>query len=60
MAIPDKIAAANKINEFLRKAYRSGSDSVRIENASGQRYLGIGFSTKQEDGTRRKAIALRP
>jgi glutamate synthase domain-containing protein 1/glutamate synthase domain-containing protein 3 len=44
----------SEINEFLRKAYRSGSDGARIENASGQRYLGIGFSTKQEDGTRRK------
>jgi glutamate synthase domain-containing protein 1/glutamate synthase domain-containing protein 3 len=44
----------SEINEFLRRAYRAGSDSVRIENASGQRYLGIGFSTKQEDGTRRK------
>ena len=44
----------SEINEFLRKAYRSGSESVRIDNASGQRYLGIGFSTRQEDGTRRK------
>src|SRR6202035_5773086 len=44
----------SEINEFLRKAYRSGSDAVRVDNASGQRYLGIGFSTKQEDGTRRK------
>jgi glutamate synthase domain-containing protein 1 len=44
----------SEINEFVRKAYRSGSDSVRIDNVSGQRYLGIGFSTKQEDGTRRK------
>ena len=43
-----------EINEFLRNAYRSGSDSVRIDNVSGQRYLGIGFSTRQEDGTRRK------
>jgi glutamate synthase domain-containing protein 1/glutamate synthase domain-containing protein 3 len=43
-----------EINEFMRKAYRSGSDAARIDNASGQRYLGIGFSTKQEDGTRRK------
>ena len=44
----------SEINEFLRKAYRSGSDIVRIDNVSGQRYLGIGFSTKQEDGTRRR------
>lgn len=44
----------SEINEFLRKAYRAGSESVRIDNVSGQRYLGIGFSTKQEDGTRRK------
>ncbi|MDA4117936.1 MAG: glutamate synthase [Thaumarchaeota archaeon] len=44
----------SEINEFLRNAYRSGSDTVRIDNVSGQRYLGIGFSTKQEDGTRRK------
>jgi glutamate synthase domain-containing protein 1/glutamate synthase domain-containing protein 3 len=43
-----------EINEFLRKAYRSGSDSVRIDNVSGQRYLGIGFTTKQDNGTRRK------
>ncbi len=42
------------INEFLRTAYRSGSEAVRIDNASGQRYIGIGFSTRQEDGTRRK------
>ncbi|HUK74935.1 MAG TPA: hypothetical protein VLU99_04015 [Nitrososphaerales archaeon] len=42
------------INEFLRKAYRSGSEVARIENVSGQRYIGMGFSTKQEDGTRKK------
>ncbi len=47
-----------EINEFLRKAYRSGSETVRIDNASGQRYLGMGFSTKQEDGTRRKFKVL--
>ena len=44
----------SEINEFLREAYRSGGESVKIDNVSGQRYLGIGFSTKQEDGTRRK------
>ncbi len=47
-------AGFSEINEFLREAYRSGSDSVTIDNVGGQRYLGIGFSTKQEDGTRRK------
>jgi len=58
---PDSVATLDssgvgygEINEFLRKAYRSGSDSVRIDNVSGQRYLGIGFSTKREDGVRRK------
>ncbi len=58
---PDSFAALDssglgfgEINEFLRKAYRSGSESVRIDNVSGQRYLGIAFSTKQEDGTRRR------
>jgi len=44
----------SEINEFLRKVYRSGSERARIDNVSGQRYLGIGFSTRQEDGTRRK------
>ena len=44
----------SEINEFLRKAYRSGSDSVTIDNVSGHRYLGIGFSTKEGDGTRRR------
>jgi glutamate synthase domain-containing protein 1/glutamate synthase domain-containing protein 3 len=42
------------INELLRKSYRSGKDGVKINNAGGQRYIGIGFSTKQEDGTRRR------
>ena len=58
---PDSVATLDssgvgfsEINEFLRKAYHSGSETVRIDNASGQRYLGIAFSTKQEDGTRRK------
>lgn len=44
----------SEINDFLRKAYLSGSEGARIDNVSGQRYLGIGFSTRQEDGTRRR------
>jgi glutamate synthase domain-containing protein 1/glutamate synthase domain-containing protein 3 len=55
MAVLDSSGVGfSEINEFLRRTFRSGSDSVRIDNVSGQRYLGIGFSTKQEDGTRRK------
>ena len=42
------------INEFLRRSYRLGNESVRIDNIGGQRYIGIGFSTKQDDGTRRR------
>lgn len=44
----------SEINEFLRKTHHAGDDGVRIENVSGQRYIGIGFSTRQEDGTRRR------
>ena len=54
MALDASGVGFSEINEFLRRAYRSGSENVRIENVSGQRYLGIGFSTRQEDGTRRK------
>jgi glutamate synthase domain-containing protein 1/glutamate synthase domain-containing protein 3 len=43
-----------EMNEFLRKTYHAGGDNLVIDNASGQRYLGIGFSTKQGDGSRRK------
>jgi glutamate synthase domain-containing protein 1 len=42
------------INEFLKRSYRSGKDRVRVDNLGGQRYIGIGFSTKQEDGSRRR------
>jgi len=62
---PDSVATLDssgvgfsEINEFLRRAYLSGSETARIDNASGQRYLGIAFSTKQADGTRRKFKVL--
>ena len=35
-----------EINEFIRNSYERGLDKVRIGNVSGQRYIGIGFSTK--------------
>ncbi|MDG7020569.1 MAG: glutamate synthase [Nitrososphaerota archaeon] len=44
----------SEVNEFLRRSHRAGDESVRIENVSGQRYIGIGFSTRQDDGTRRR------
>jgi glutamate synthase domain-containing protein 1/glutamate synthase domain-containing protein 3 len=46
-------AGFKEVNEFLRKTLSSGSDAARVKNVSGQRYLGIGFSTKRSDGTRR-------
>ncbi len=40
------------INEFLKRSYRTGKTLVRLDNLGGQRYIGIGLSTKQPDGTR--------
>ena len=42
------------INEFIKRSFRSGKESIRIDNLEGQRYLGIGLSTKQADGTRKR------
>ena len=43
-----------EVNDFLVKALNSGTEAVRVKNVSGQRYIGIGFSPKNSDGTRRK------
>ena len=47
-------AEFHEINDFLRRAYRAGSGEARIQNLSGQRYLGIGFSTREEANFRRE------
>lgn len=38
----------SQLNKRIAEAYVSGSSGIRIENLSGQRYLGIGLSTKRE------------
>jgi glutamate synthase domain-containing protein 1/glutamate synthase domain-containing protein 3 len=44
----------SEINEFLKRSYRAGTGVVKIDKLGGQRYIGIGLSTKQPDGTRKR------
>lgn len=38
-----------KINEKIHNSYEIGCNSIQFSNLSGQRYVGIGFSTKKSD-----------
>ncbi|MGA2874576.1 MAG: hypothetical protein ABSE82_03460, partial [Nitrososphaerales archaeon] len=39
----------SKINQAIHAAFESGAKGIRISNLSGQRYLGIGLSTKRDE-----------
>jgi glutamate synthase domain-containing protein 1/glutamate synthase domain-containing protein 3 len=40
----------SRLNQEIHRAFDNGAEGIRISNLSGQRYIGIGLTTKREGG----------